>query len=396
MGTLGKAAGVARRVRRRASGRDRDARARPRDPTCSRRPRRRSSPRRCARAFGSFATTRARHAHLAALIARFRARMRGVPWTLLESQTPIQPLVVGANAAAVELAGALWQRGFWVPAIRPPTVPKGTARLRITLTAAHTLADVDALADALAELAPAVCAGDRRDERGVARRIGRRRSAARPAARLGDALGNLGAAGPEARAAVPRARGRPARPRPQPARGAVHARRRGRGGCLRAAPSRRARSPCSAGRWAGSSRCAGRSGTPTRVATLALVCTSPRFVAADDWPHAMSRETLARFGDELHVAWKLTIQRFLALQMHGSEHGRATLAALRSEVFARGEPAPKALVGALDALIGRRPARRGWRRRAAGARRVRRSRHAGASRPRAGGSPSICRTRGSR
>jgi pimeloyl-[acyl-carrier protein] methyl ester esterase len=90
----------------------------------------------------------------------------------------------------------------------------------------------------------------------------------------------------------------------------------------------------------------------TRVARLALVCTSPRFVAADDWPVAMTRETLARFGDELHVAWKLTVQRFLALQMHGSEHARATIAALRNEVFARGEPAPRALMGALDALMG--------------------------------------------
>jgi len=97
----------------------------------------------------------ARHARLDALIVRFRARMRELPWLLLESQTAIQPVVVGANAAAVDLAQALWQRGFWVPAIRPPTVPAGTARLRITLTAAHTAADVDALVDALAELAPA-------------------------------------------------------------------------------------------------------------------------------------------------------------------------------------------------------------------------------------------------
>jgi 8-amino-7-oxononanoate synthase len=96
----------------------------------------------------------ARRAHLFALIARFRARMRGGPWSLPDSQTPIQPLVVGANATAVDLAEALWNRGFWVPAIRPPTVPKGTARLRITLTAAHTKDDVDALADALADLAP--------------------------------------------------------------------------------------------------------------------------------------------------------------------------------------------------------------------------------------------------
>ena len=56
---------------------------------------------------------------------------------------------------------------------------------------------------------------------------------------------------------------------------------------------------------------------PARVGRLVLVATSPRFVAGDDWPHAMSDETLARFGDELHVAWKLTIQRFLALQTAG-------------------------------------------------------------------------------
>src|SRR5512139_2166171 len=63
----------------------------------------------------------ARHAHLAALIERFRRGMAPLPWRLLPSATPIQPLVVGDNAAAVALSQALWQRGFWVPAIRPPT-----------------------------------------------------------------------------------------------------------------------------------------------------------------------------------------------------------------------------------------------------------------------------------
>ena len=90
---------------------------------------------------------------------------------------------------------------------------------------------------------------------------------------------------------------------------------------------------------------------PVRVSRLVLVATTPRFPAGSDWPHGVSAETLARFGDELHVAWKLTIQRFLALQLQGSEHGRATLAAMRQQVFARGEPAPKALFGALDAIV---------------------------------------------
>ena len=96
----------------------------------------------------------ARRVHLAALIRQFRERMRSLPFALADSRTAIQPLIVGANATAVELSAALLQRGFWVPAIRPPTVPKGTARLRVSLSAAHSRADVDALADALGALAP--------------------------------------------------------------------------------------------------------------------------------------------------------------------------------------------------------------------------------------------------
>ncbi len=95
----------------------------------------------------------ARRAHLARLITRWRERARALPWTLLDSSTPIQPLVIGGNAATVALADALFRRGFWVPAIRPPTVPAGTARLRVSLCAAHSIADVDALVDALADLA---------------------------------------------------------------------------------------------------------------------------------------------------------------------------------------------------------------------------------------------------
>ena len=67
----------------------------------------------------------ARRAHLARLVTRWRERARTLPWTLLDSSTPIQPLVIGGNAATVALADALWQRGFWVPAIRPPNRSRG-------------------------------------------------------------------------------------------------------------------------------------------------------------------------------------------------------------------------------------------------------------------------------
>jgi pimeloyl-[acyl-carrier protein] methyl ester esterase len=89
---------------------------------------------------------------------------------------------------------------------------------------------------------------------------------------------------------------------------------------------------------------------PHRLRRLVLVGTSPRFVADDAWPHAMAPEMLARFGDELRVACRLTLQRFLSLQVQGSEAGHATLAALRHQLFARGEPDPAMLRAALGTL----------------------------------------------
>lgn len=77
-------------------------------------------------------------------------------WQLLPSDTPIQALIIGDNCAALALMEGLRQRGLWVPAIRPPTVPAGTARLRIALSAAHTNADVAALVHALGTLAPSL------------------------------------------------------------------------------------------------------------------------------------------------------------------------------------------------------------------------------------------------
>ncbi len=88
-----------------------------------------------------------------------------------------------------------------------------------------------------------------------------------------------------------------------------------------------------------------------RVARLVLVATTPSFVVRDDWPHAMEPRTLAMFGDELRVAHRLTLQRFLTLQVQGSDSGRAALAALRQELFARGEPSRDVLDAALALLL---------------------------------------------
>jgi 8-amino-7-oxononanoate synthase len=90
-----------------------------------------------------------RREQLHALIARFRAGSRQLGLPVAQSATAIQPLIVGDEGKALRLSAALQARGFLVGAIRPPTVPPGTSRLRITLSAAHTEAQVDALLQAL-------------------------------------------------------------------------------------------------------------------------------------------------------------------------------------------------------------------------------------------------------
>ncbi len=97
-----------------------------------------------------------RRSHLEALIGAFRRAARDLPWKLLPSLTPIQPLVIGGAAAAVAVSEALFERGVLVPAIRPPTVPANTARLRVSLSAAHRMDDVALLCRALHEVAATV------------------------------------------------------------------------------------------------------------------------------------------------------------------------------------------------------------------------------------------------
>jgi len=88
---------------------------------------------------------------LHANLALFRELTAELP--LMPSKTSIQPLLVGPDEDALAMAGKLRELGFFVPAIRPPTVPEGTARLRITLSAAHTYEEITQLSKALESLA---------------------------------------------------------------------------------------------------------------------------------------------------------------------------------------------------------------------------------------------------
>ena len=90
-----------------------------------------------------------RREQLAALIQRFRRGAAELGLELMPSETPIQPIQLGESEHAVAMSERLLEQGIWVSAIRPPTVPEGSARLRVTLSAAHSDEQVDRLLDAL-------------------------------------------------------------------------------------------------------------------------------------------------------------------------------------------------------------------------------------------------------
>lgn len=93
-----------------------------------------------------------RRERLTQLVMCLKREVQSLRWQLLPSATPIQPLVIGENEKTLEISEALRARGILVPAIRPPTVPQGAARLRISLSALHSLDDVAQLGSALREL----------------------------------------------------------------------------------------------------------------------------------------------------------------------------------------------------------------------------------------------------
>lgn len=89
---------------------------------------------------------------------------------------------------------------------------------------------------------------------------------------------------------------------------------------------------------------------PARIPALAMLCATPKFVVADDWPHGMPASVFHGFADGLRLDWRATIDRFIALEAFGSDHMREELRMLRDAVLAHGEPSPRVLAEGLQVL----------------------------------------------
>jgi 8-amino-7-oxononanoate synthase len=105
-----------------------------------------------------------RRQHLQELIARFRVGAQQLGLQLLDSFSPIQPIIIGDEARALLIAEQLAERGILIIAIRPPTVAPGSSRLRVTFSAEHTLVQVDQLLNALSDILGNTHLGDSEHE----------------------------------------------------------------------------------------------------------------------------------------------------------------------------------------------------------------------------------------
>lgn len=91
---------------------------------------------------------------------------------------------------------------------------------------------------------------------------------------------------------------------------------------------------------------------PAHVTRLAMIASNPRFVLGEDWPLGVAREVFTQFADGLRGDWRRTLERFLALEAHGSERAQAELRELKAHLFERGEPSLPVLEQGLRVLDG--------------------------------------------
>ena len=277
--------------------------------------------------------------------------------------TPIQPLLVGARRARWRWSSGTGDAGFHVPAVRPPTVAAGSARLRVTLCARTP----KPMSRPCSTHSPPRCT----PRRPPPRRTPRRAPASpvfpaaptdRPRACSSTPWATARRwcwcmAGPCTAASSPRCakhwpRASPCTSSTCPATAAA-ANATARWTCAsapRASPTR-----CRARSWLGWSlgglvALEAALERPLHVRALALVAASPRFVVGPGWPHGVEQAVFDAFGRELARDWRGTLDRFLALECVGSDCARSDLRTLRTHVFERGEPAVHVLDDGLKIL----------------------------------------------
>lgn len=308
-----------------------------------------------------------KRAHLKNLIMQLRGGLAELPWTLMPSQTAIQPLLIGDNQQALQLSEGLRQRGIWVAAIRPPTVPEGTARLRITLSAAHSAEDVEQLIKALHELAPhpstkvpKITPIPHRFKRLAETSLHIEKHGSGAPLLLIHGWGMHG--GMWGGMVKKLAEEFCVYVVDLPGHGESHATanpaRHGLGCGLDSldffvsALTEKFPMPLTVCGWSLGGQVALRwaAREPLKIRRLVLVASTPCFVQQDHWRCAMDAETLTGFADALTENYAQTLRRFLALQVRGSENERELLVNLRTALFSRGEPNLSALQAGLDIL----------------------------------------------
>lgn len=287
-----------------------------------------------------------RRDHLQALGTRLRRGLDQLGFDAPRVSTPIQPVLLGSAAAALSFSAALEEAGLHVPAIRPPTVPEGTARLRISLSAAHSEADVDRLLGALEGLSRAP-------------------PTATPAAPLLH-VEEHGSVGPQLLllhgwglhggifAALVEALARDHRVAVVDLPGHGHSRT----SALPLEPQavvaellrRYPRAHWFGWSLGGLLALQAALDHPHAVLSLLACAASPCFVARPHWPAGMRLDVFASFADDLATDWHATLDRFLVLETLGGEHPLQELKALQALVAARGAPRPEALAAGLDVL----------------------------------------------
>jgi pimeloyl-ACP methyl ester esterase len=301
-----------------------------------------------------------RREKLVELVARFRSAAVKRGFELLPSSTPIQPLLCGDDSRAMTMAQALEAQGYWVAPIRPPTVPEGRSRLRITLSALHTPAEVDALGR---------CAGmgARRGRSGIRHRTRLRRD------RMSGLHVDVAGSGPPLvllhgwamhggvfAPLVERLRDRHTLHIVDlPGHGLSRdcAIPLSLEACVNAIAARVPVAPWCGWSLGGLIALHAAATRPRQVPMLAMLCASPRFVRGDGWTHGVSAEIFRDFAAGLREDYRGTLDRFVALEAFGSEHAKEEIRALRDDLFARGEPAAQVL-GRRTAVAGNhRPAR---------------------------------------